>query len=403
MSRSISSTSASLSVVERERRADGSRSGSSSRPRAPRPRRWRASGSRCPRRPRAPRRRARPGRTRRAPTRPSRAQSPLAAGSKTHWVRPSRSRRSMKMRPPWSRRRKAQPISVTVRPTSSDPQRAAAVRPLPARRAPQCSSGDASVRPTGIELDREASRCGTVRCSPVFMSRRMHWSCSSSVSPTITAYADAETVGVLQLTSAACAHRSRAPRTRPAGAARERPASGDRSAASPSGISSASGRRRRARPRRGAAPRAPSPIAKPIPGVGGPSELLDEPVVATAARHRVLRAEVAGQHLEGRADVVVEPADEARIDDVARSPMRVETARARCLEVLAGLGRQRVEDRGRLLDDRLAVRRLAVEHAQRVPRQARLALVAQPILERRQVLEQPRDVRRPRARRRRWS
>src|SRR6266508_3566596 len=47
--------------------------------------------------------------------------SPAEPGLKTHWVMPSRSRRSTKISPPWSRRRKAQPISVTVLPTSPAP------------------------------------------------------------------------------------------------------------------------------------------------------------------------------------------------------------------------------------------------------------------------------------------
>ena len=38
------------------------------------------------------------------------------SGSQTIWTRPSRSRRSMKMTPPWSRRRWTQPVSVTVWP-----------------------------------------------------------------------------------------------------------------------------------------------------------------------------------------------------------------------------------------------------------------------------------------------
>src|SRR5579883_2787137 len=40
------------------------------------------------------------------------------SGPKTTWVMPSRSRRSMKMRPPWSRRFWTQPISTTWRPRS---------------------------------------------------------------------------------------------------------------------------------------------------------------------------------------------------------------------------------------------------------------------------------------------
>ena len=43
--------------------------------------------------------------------------SPAAcSGSNVHCVMPSRSRRSTKMRPPWSRRRETQPVSVTSSP-----------------------------------------------------------------------------------------------------------------------------------------------------------------------------------------------------------------------------------------------------------------------------------------------
>jgi hypothetical protein len=46
------------------------------------------------------------------------AASPHSSGRKTIWVRPSRSRRSMKITPPWSRVVWTQPIRVTDEPTS---------------------------------------------------------------------------------------------------------------------------------------------------------------------------------------------------------------------------------------------------------------------------------------------
>ena len=89
----------------------------------PRLRRWAARDSPCPRAGGAPCR-SRAGRTRSARARPG-AKASLRSGSHTTCASPSRSRRSMKITPPWSRRRCAQPHSVTVRSTSVASQLAA--------------------------------------------------------------------------------------------------------------------------------------------------------------------------------------------------------------------------------------------------------------------------------------
>jgi hypothetical protein len=52
-------------------------------------------------------------------TRSAAAKASLRSGSQTTCARPSRWRRSMKITPPWSRRRCAQPAMVTVRPISA--------------------------------------------------------------------------------------------------------------------------------------------------------------------------------------------------------------------------------------------------------------------------------------------
>ena len=71
------------------------------------------------------------------------------------------------------------------------------------------------------------------------------------------------------------------------------------------------------------------PMANPIAGVGGPPSASIKPVVATAAAERVLGAvERAAGELEGRPDVVVEPAYEAR-RDLVRDAERIEATHAR--------------------------------------------------------------------------
>ena len=64
------------------------------------------------------------------------------------------------------------------------------------------------------------------------------------------------------------------------------------------------------------------PAAQPIPGVGGPPELLDQPVVAAAAAHAALRAERVGGELEDGPRVVVETPHERRVDLVGDAARR---------------------------------------------------------------------------------
>jgi hypothetical protein len=56
------------------------------------------------------------------------------------------------------------------------------------------------------------------------------------------------------------------------------------------------------------------PAAQPMPAVGGSAQLRDQPVVAAAAQHRALGAEMGRHELEGGVGVVVEAAHQRRID-----------------------------------------------------------------------------------------
>src|SRR5690606_19463217 len=95
-----------------------------------------------------------------------------------------------------------------------------------------------------------------------------------------------------------------------------------------------------------------------------PAELRDEPVVAPAGADRALRSEPIRDPLEDRPRVVVEPADEARIDlernaGIAQQPLETLEVVARPLvEILA-------HDR-RAGDEFRHVRVLAVEDPQRI-------------------------------------
>ena len=61
-----------------------------------------------------------------------------------------------------------------------------------------------------------------------------------------------------------------------------------------------------------------TPAAQPQPGVGRPSQLLDQPVVAPSPTDARLRAQRIGGELEHRAGVVVKAAHERRIELVAQ-------------------------------------------------------------------------------------
>ena len=106
--------------------------------------------------------------------------------------------------------------------------------------------------------------------------------------------------------------------------------------------------------------------AEPDAGRGRTAELLGEPVVATAAADRVLgRVERVARELERGAGVVVEAADEQRVDHERRrrrlrSPL---CTRSKCA---AASSRQVVDRAGRGRDHRRVLAPLRVEHPQRV-------------------------------------
>ena len=126
-------------------------------------------------------------------------------------------------------------------------------------------------------------------------------------------------------------------------------------------------------------------------GRGRPTELLGKAVVATAAADRVLRrVERVARELERGARVVVEPADEQRVDDerhadgdAARSAHDRSGPRPRRRQVVDRAGRGR--------DDRRVLRALRVEHAQWVRLERDLALLGQHVeVRRRGALAAPR-------------
>ena len=105
------------------------------------------------------------------------------------------------------------------------------------------------------------------------------------------------------------------------------------------------------------------------------AEVLHEAVVAAAAEHAVLRAQLAAQHLERGAHVVVEPAHQA-VAQAVGDAQQVQLA-PHLGEVVAALRAEVVGDPRQGLDDRLVLGHLAVEHAQRVRLRAALAVGAE--------------------------
>ena len=131
------------------------------------------------------------------------------------------------------------------------------------------------------------------------------------------------------------------------------------------------------------------------------ADLLDEPVVATAAADRRVGVLVRPDELEGGARVVVEPAHERRVEDV-RHAERVEP-RAHLGEVRAAGVAERVADLRRVVERGAQRGILDVEDLQR----ARRALVQRVLVEQVDVRVEPRvqalDVLRAGRRRRRSS
>ena len=107
-----------------------------------------------------------------------------------------------------------------------------------------------------------------------------------------------------------------------------------------------------------------------------PAQLGDQPVIAAAAQHGALGAEMAGHELEGGMGVVVEAAHQAGID-LERHAGRRETVLHRREEIPACLV-QVVGEGGRIGVDRLVALVLAVQDAQRIALQAVARVLGKP-------------------------
>ena len=113
-----------------------------------------------------------------------------------------------------------------------------------------------------------------------------------------------------------------------------------------------------------------------MPGaVNGRAERFRETVIASAAEHGILRAEIAVHDFERGAHVVIEAAHQARLDferDAAIGQIGLHRREVRLADFA-----EVVENRRQLFDDRLIFRNLAIEHAQRIGFDAALAIRAQ--------------------------
>ena len=116
------------------------------------------------------------------------------------------------------------------------------------------------------------------------------------------------------------------------------------------------------------------------------ADLLEQPVVASAAAHRALGAQAVGHPLEHGEIVVVQTAHHARVDavgnaDVLQHLLHPFEMRQRGLA-------QMVQQPRRRLDQRLHQRVFAVEHAQRIGMHAAPGVFIQRLLVRLQILHQ---------------
>src|SRR5690606_19643611 len=105
------------------------------------------------------------------------------------------------------------------------------------------------------------------------------------------------------------------------------------------------------------------------------AEVLDQPVVASAAENGALRAEAVGDELEGGVAIVVEAADQRRRTlpgDARRLKPLADLA-----EIVLRFARKVVVDLRRIGHERLVARVLAVEDAQRIAVEAVLAVLRQ--------------------------
>ena len=118
-----------------------------------------------------------------------------------------------------------------------------------------------------------------------------------------------------------------------------------------------------------------------------------QPVVAAAAQHRVLRAQRAMHHFEGRAHVIVQAAHQPRpnlVGDAAIRQIILHRVEMRAAGVAQAIG-----DVRQLVDDGLVSFHFAIEHAQRIGIGAALAIAAHGVRHRFQLLAQPLHVLRP--------
>src|SRR6202044_3979988 len=105
----------------------------------------------------------------------------------------------------------------------------------------------------------------------------------------------------------------------------------------------------------------------------GPAQLSHQAVVAAAGTHRALRTERVGGPLENSAGVVIEPADQMRLDmmlDAGAAQLR-----AQRLEMCPRLRIQGIEHQRGTGHYALHVRILAVEYSQRIALQPPLAVL----------------------------
>ncbi len=102
------------------------------------------------------------------------------------------------------------------------------------------------------------------------------------------------------------------------------------------------------------------------------AELADQPVIAATGADGTLGAELVGDPLEYRAAVIVQPAHQLRIDLIGDAD-GIES-RLESFEMSARLLVEEIGERRRIRQQRLGLRILAVEDAQRVGRQAPLAV-----------------------------
>ncbi len=114
--------------------------------------------------------------------------------------------------------------------------------------------------------------------------------------------------------------------------------------------------------------------------------MFDQPVIAPAAEHRALRAEPVGDEFERGVAIIIHSAHEPR----GAGPFdarRIEPGRDRAEEIFR-LARQKIVDHRGGLDMRPVARILAVEDAQRIARQAVLAVFRKRALHALEMLHQ---------------